>query len=189
MSISRKTQSLMLGLGLAISISSAQAAMVNFTLTGDVDTAADPGNVFGLVLGNTITATGTFDDSVLTLGTGTVSFHDGSGNSITLNVGNLTYTASDDYNFLSIGFPNLSLAGGAFTGLNFATDPFAPTSFDSLDSFFDGYEDDGFTQTLSGTWDSASFQMTPVPVPAAVWLLGSGLLGLVGVARRKTAVR
>ncbi|OFZ69243.1 MAG: PEP-CTERM domain protein [Betaproteobacteria bacterium RBG_16_58_11] len=27
----------------------------------------------------------------------------------------------------------------------------------------------------------------PVPVPAAVWLLGSGLLGLIGVARRKAA--
>jgi hypothetical protein len=27
----------------------------------------------------------------------------------------------------------------------------------------------------------------PVPVPAAVWLFGSGLIGLVGVARRKTA--
>jgi hypothetical protein len=25
----------------------------------------------------------------------------------------------------------------------------------------------------------------PVPVPAAVWLFGSGLIGLVGVARRK----
>ena len=25
----------------------------------------------------------------------------------------------------------------------------------------------------------------PVPVPAAVWLFGSGLLGLVGMARRK----
>ena len=27
----------------------------------------------------------------------------------------------------------------------------------------------------------------PVPVPAAAWLLGSGLIGLAGVARRKTA--
>ena len=32
-------------------------------------------------------------------------------------------------------------------------------------------------------WDSAS--LTQVPVPAAVWLFGSGLLGLVGVARRR----
>ena len=31
------------------------------------------------------------------------------------------------------------------------------------------------------------FDVTPVPVPAAVWLFGSGLLGLVGVARRKKA--
>ena len=28
-------------------------------------------------------------------------------------------------------------------------------------------------------------QLTPVPVPAAVWLFGSGLLGLIGIARRK----
>ena len=32
-----------------------------------------------------------------------------------------------------------------------------------------------------------NFITTPVPVPAAVWLFGSGLLGLIGVARRKQA--
>ena len=32
---------------------------------------------------------------------------------------------------------------------------------------------------------SANFDLQPVPVPAAVWLFGSGLLGLVGVARRR----
>lgn len=31
------------------------------------------------------------------------------------------------------------------------------------------------------------FEVTPVPVPAAAWLFGSGLLGLIGVARRKKA--
>ncbi len=34
---------------------------------------------------------------------------------------------------------------------------------------------------------SANFNMTAVPVPAAVWLFGSGLVGLVGVARRRKA--
>ena len=34
-------------------------------------------------------------------------------------------------------------------------------------------------------FDAASFEVTAVPVPAAVWLFGSGLLGLVGVARRR----
>lgn len=37
---------------------------------------------------------------------------------------------------------------------------------------------------VSGTLSSAP---DPVPVPAAVWLFGSGLLGLIGVARRKKA--
>lgn len=42
------------------------------------------------------------------------------------------------------------------------------------------------TQGVSGTVTSAYFAgSTAVPVPAAAWLLGSGLIGLVGVARRK----
>lgn len=43
----------------------------------------------------------------------------------------------------------------------------------------------GFTTTEPGVTSAYFGGSTPVPVPAAVWLLGSGLLGLVGVARRK----
>ena len=40
-----------------------------------------------------------------------------------------------------------------------------------------------------GNVDFATFDITvsAVPVPPAVWLFGSGLVGLIGVARRKTA--
>ncbi|TCV79982.1 VPLPA-CTERM sorting domain-containing protein [Sulfurirhabdus autotrophica] len=38
----------------------------------------------------------------------------------------------------------------------------------------------GYSLYLEGT-------ISPVPVPAAVWLLGSGLFGLIGLARRKAA--
>ncbi len=36
-------------------------------------------------------------------------------------------------------------------------------------------------------WAVHSGDVSTVPVPAAVWLFGSGLLGLIGVARRKRA--
>ena len=39
------------------------------------------------------------------------------------------------------------------------------------------------TMTATGTLE----EVGPVPLPAAVWLLGSGLLGLVGVGRRRSA--
>ena len=40
-----------------------------------------------------------------------------------------------------------------------------------------------FTTTAGSSY---SMSVTAVPVPAAVWLFGSGLIGLVGIARRKS---
>jgi hypothetical protein len=54
---------------------------------------------------------------------------------------------------------------------------------------------DTLNQTLEISWtdslDGAGFdvevEILPVSLPAAVWLLGSGLLGMAGIARRKEA--
>lgn len=40
-------------------------------------------------------------------------------------------------------------------------------------------------QNVSGS--GCSFDTSAIPIPAAVWLFGSGLLGLIGIARRKKA--
>ena len=51
--------------------------------------------------------------------------------------------------------------------------------------FGNGFQDNvGKTSDLFA-WAVRSGDVSAVPVPAAVWLFGSGLLGLLGVARRK----
>jgi hypothetical protein len=41
------------------------------------------------------------------------------------------------------------------------------------------------SSNIAGTGDCSQTGVSAVPVPAAVWLFGSGLIGLVGLARRK----
>jgi hypothetical protein len=77
---------------------------------------------------------------------------------------------------------------------------------DTADFFIDGvlvFDDVGrsglWTETSNLVWfgpiatngtSDAHFELvsfTPVPIPAAAWLFGSGLLGLIGISRRKKA--
>ena len=46
-------------------------------------------------------------------------------------------------------------------------------------------QDGGFDGPTEKGYKSDGLAVTSVPVPAAVWLFGSGLLGLVGMARRR----
>ena len=153
--------------------SSTQAALVNFTLSGTVDGSS--GSPYGLSIGDTITASGVFDNSVLASSPYTVYFN--GGNTLSITAGSLTLDQTQDEG----GSPRLEFDSlGNLMGLNFYAQ-----SFDSGALAF--LIEDNSLNFATGVWDASSFSTTPVPVPAAMWLLGSGLIGLVGVARRRRA--
>ncbi len=168
---------------LMFSLNSANAALVNYVITGDIVSGDDYApNVFGLTSGDTITATGTFDDSVLVAGSGVIDFSMGSGNTMTINVGTETFTAANDIDYGSGTGPSIELSSLSLYDFDFLA--YAGTNGATVDfsSFFTTFDD--FDQ-MFGDWRT-TVEITAVPVPAAVWLFGSGLLALAGVARRKT---
>ena len=163
----------------------ANAALIGFTITGTVEPHPNPGGVSLLPIGSTITATGTFDDNNAPLN-GTIYFNSGSGNSLSINLGSLgTLNETHDTRYntaLPNSGPLFTFASGVLTGFDYSAftgTNSAPITFTSFNLIFDN----DVLRTLRGTWDSANAVF--VPVPAAVWLFGSGLIGLAGVARRK----
>ncbi len=67
-----------------------------------------------------------------------------------------------------------------------AMDPISKLSFNFFSSAETFGNVSGVAHSSSTVWfDNVS--VNPVPVPAAVWLFGSGLLGLIGFSRRKKA--
>ncbi len=147
----------------------------NYVITGTV-LAGDEfaPNAYNLTAGDSITASGTFTAD-LTGGT-TVSFANGSGNSMTIDLNGTPLSASDDDGFLAGTGPTLTFdAGSALTDFDFQ-DTGTP-SFNSSFLFFDDFDN------LFGEWDS-NVSLTVIPLPAAFWLFGSGLLALVAALRK-----
>lgn len=103
-----------------------------------------------------------------------------------------TTTGSVDFNFLQDSannefggtsfFDPAAASGGAFSGSS--TDGIGAGAPYSLTILADLTHAVGAGQVSSF---DAHLVPVAVPVPASVWLLGSGLLGLVGIARRKAA--
>jgi hypothetical protein len=171
-------------IALSLSGGAAHAALMNFTLTGTVNLPPDSGNLFNLNDGDTVSVVGSFDGSVLTSGTGTVLFDKlNPGNTFKVTAGDFSFTEMNDIDYTTGGTPSLTLTSGSLPGFDFVADIGVLGFFNSQGGVFNG-DDDEFG-IIAGTW--TRFEMTVVPVPAAVWLFGSGLLGLVGIARRKAA--
>lgn len=70
--------------------------------------------------------------------------------------------------------------------------PISPEALGANDPYLWVYSDVNnpdiwLSQALSIPGNPGVYSAAPVPVPAAVWLLGSALLGLVGISRRRLA--
>ena len=83
-----------------------------------------------------------------------------------------------------------SVVNNLWTGAaGVAPDPLLNWELVSTDANGDGINGNPFVDgTFIGFSANFNFgQVEPVPIPATVWLFGSGLIGLIGVARRKKA--
>ena len=122
--------------------------------------------------------TGAFGDYVGTLGK-FVDFNDFAFDPLTPNTQLWTFTSgSDTYSFamstiniVSQSSNSISLEGTGIASI---------TNFDNTGG--------DFSLTLNQNGQAFSFSSSAsvaVPIPPAVWLFGSGILGLVGIARRR----
>jgi len=159
----------------------ANAAIVQFSVNGEITRAAAD-NYFNLVAGDIVTVTGVYDDSVVVAsGESIIDFSSLSGNYFNFEFGNTTYNSADDFDNLA----TMYLFDGLFDGIDYISPDFKLHSYGYVGGY-EWYED--FTaknDTIAGNWIVDSFQVTAVPVPAAVWLFATGLIFLSGIARRK----
>ena len=110
--------------------------------------------------------------------------------------GQVVFSNNGDSTWNAEVFDSSNTSGGSITlsnnawftlGIDWGDGYFGDSNFSlssSPDSYlivFDGIAPTG--QALSGS--TLAVDLAPIPVPAAVWLFGSGLLGLVAVARRR----
>lgn len=101
-----------------------------------------------------------------------------------------SYTVPGDIGYFGDGTWSINLGGKSFVAAG-AVDTEIPFYFASLDAA-SGYTLGVLTElpnvwTMTSTGQLTYAAPSAVPVPAAVWLFGSGLLGLVSVARRRKA--
>ncbi len=187
--------------------SAAQAAPLNLVLADSPDIFSSGINVDYTVSSGVLTATGTAstfeDDGVgpaIGVDTGSFDLFASIDNSGVLSAGTLSIGGT----IATLGYVSGTLLTGTLTNLGYPTSGsggpleflFNVTGGDlasaygasggiilSQSGFNGGFAVDFNNAAFSGLADTG----TVVPVPAAVWLFGSGLLGLIGFARRRSA--
>ena len=160
----------------------ANSAIVTYNLTGTVVT---PGDFFG----EAGTGSFSYDDDLLT-GSGLEAIDAFSSLSVDLTIFGQTFTESDDIS----GSASLTFNNGEPIQLDYLISelPDPPDNNTvAIDEpgvitidIFEPYPSN--LRPVTGGFE-VDVKVEAVPVPAAVWLFGSGILGLIGIARRKSS--
>ncbi|MGF1641472.1 MAG: VPLPA-CTERM sorting domain-containing protein [Rhodospirillales bacterium] len=182
---------------LAVHATPSHAVLVTTTFQGTVTADNSGSNPFGLVTGNAISGSATYDDA-LVVGTSTdesIAIDGLAGWNFSITLGSFTFGQADvtDQTFTTFFF-NL----GKLDGIRFFIEPITFTGFgeQTIEDFQGGRAlfveafPDGLPVLLEAEWDFTNATApTPVPVPAALPLFLSGLaaLGFAGWRRRKSA--
>lgn len=119
------------------------------------------------------------DGGVFNSGTISILGTVGAYNSGTLLTGDLTALGFENNGNQLLEF-TFDVTGGDLAPL-FSGAPYGGTIINTS-----GYNDDNFNSNFSASF-SAGADTAPAPVPAAVWMFGSALLGLAGVKARRKA--
>lgn len=159
-------------------IGPAQAALVDFTLSGTVS-AADAGNPFGLSASDSVLVSGRYDDAAVAPSGGSdLVFGAGSGNLMTLFFGTISLTEAMDELFGPGTGASLSFLDGDLVGIAFSAvlgTHGAPINLLASAGGWNGWED-SFVTTVTGDFDLGGFDTAAVPVPATWLLLAPALL-------------
>ena len=111
-------------------------------------------------------------------------------NGFPLDFGVNTITTSGSLTTLSATFATFGTVFGPtfdFFSMDFvAISPPGSSILDIGIGAHGDWQDGAGVAILGVNYVGAQVNVNAVPVPAAVWLFGSGLIGLVGIARRKT---